>query len=283
MKSTKEYSFVILTFLSIFILRYILGEQVSQKYGELFYLIAIGILLFILFIMSKKRYSNMSIFFLLSFMLLGILPYFHYLNYSNNKGNYTFNNDYLEQNVKNYKEELNNYKDSILISEIKSKLDKSNTNIIINETLINTIQTLDEYTFILKKEKTIPYEIFLFSKTKKPGRPNDRAEAIINVYKKNQELATLVISSNNLKTDINSYLSEQKMLNTKIKNPKEFIPFNDIWLDSVTGFIFSFIKPFSKAAQIIRLLQLITAYFLFHMISKWINLSKHLNITKLED
>ena len=71
------------------------------------------------------------------------------------------------------------------------------------------------------------------------------------------------------------------LLNTKIQNPKQFIPYNDIWLDSVTGFVFGFIKPLSKLSQIIRFLQLIAAYFLFHMISSWLKTSKILNISEI--
>lgn len=261
----KEFSFIIMSSLLISVLKYIFGEELSIKYGETVFLILIAVILYSLFNLTREIYSNMATFYFLTFMLIGLLPYFHYLNYSHDKENYSFNNEYLNKNVENYKEELKNYKDSVFVFELKSKFPNAKITLIEDRK-----QTIKEYTFIVK------------SISKDEERPNDRGrEKEIDIFKNNIRIATLKLESENLIDGVNKFTEEMNLLNTKIHNPKQFIPYNDIWLDSVTGFVFSFIKPLSKLSQIIRFLQLITAYFLFHMISSWLKTSKTLNISEI--
>lgn len=277
----KEDNLLIIgTFIIIFVIRYITEETFAIKHGEIIYLISILFVLISLYSLTKKKYNNMSIFFSLTFLSFGLLPYCHYLTYSNNQENYSFNSEYLTQNTKNYKENLKNYKDSTLLLELKSKFYKVNRNIKLDDSLLNKKQKINDYFFILK---SIPYKHSSISGSV-GGRPNDRGiSKIIDIYKNDQKITSLKLKSENFNDEINTYLNEKDLLNAKIKNPKEHIPFRDIWLDSVTGFIFSFIKPLSKISQIIRLTQLVIAYFLFHMISSWLKLSKSLNITEKDD
>lgn len=262
----KEFSFIIIPTLFISILKYIFGEELSIKYGETAFLIYLAVILYYLFILTKERYSNMSTFYFLTFLLIGLLPYFHYLNYSYNKENYSFNNEYLDKNIINYKQELENYKDSVFIFDLKSKFHNTKINL-----LEDRKQKIKEFTFIVR------------SISKDDERPNDRSrEKEVDIFKNNIRIATLKLESGNLIDGINKFTKEMNLLNTKIQNPKQFIPYYDIWLDSVTGFIFGFIKPLSKLSQIIRFLQLITAYFLFHMISSWLKISKILNISEID-
>lgn len=275
----KEDNLLIIgTFFIIFVIRYITEETFSINHGEIIYLVSILLVLFSLYSLTKKKYNNMSIFFSLTFLSFGILPYLHYLAYSTNQENYSFNSEYLSQNTKNYKENLKNYKDSTFILELQSKIFKANLNVKLDDSLLNKKQKIDEYIFILK---SIPYKHVSIPGGGIGNRPNDRdINKILEIYKNNQKSASLKLKSENLKDELDAFLNEKALLDAKIKNPKQFIPFRDIWLDSVTGFIFSFIKPLSKISQIIRLLQLVIAYFLFHMISSWLKLSKSLNITE---
>jgi hypothetical protein len=262
----KEFSFIIISSLLISILKYVFGEEMSIKYGETVFLIFIALILLSLFNLTRKRYTNMSTFYFLTFMLIGLLPYFNYLNYSYDKENYSFNKEYLEKNIKNYKEELKNYKDSVFILDLKSKFHNVKINLIEDQK-----QKIKEYTFVVK------------SISKDNERPNDRSrEKEVDIFKNSIKITTLKLESGNLIDGINKFSREMNLLKTKIKNPKQFIPYNDIWLDSVTGFIFGFLKPLSKLSQIIRFIQLLTAYFLSHMISSWLKKSKILNISEIE-
>lgn len=175
----KEFSFIIIPTLLISILKYIFGEQISIKYGETIFLIFIAVMLFSLYTITKERYSNMSTFYSLTFLLIGLLPYFHYLNYSYNKENYSFDNDYLEKNIKNYKEELVNYKDSIFIFELKSKF--PNLKINLNE---NSKQKIKEYAFVVKPI------------SEKDERRNTTRE--VDIFKNNFRITTLELESENL-------------------------------------------------------------------------------------
>lgn len=263
----KEFSLLIISSLLISVLKYVFGAEISIKYGETIFLIFIAVILFCLFNLTRERYSNMSTFYFLTFLLIGLLPYFHYLNYSYDKENYSFNKEYLVRNIKNYKEELQNYKDSVFILDLHSKFQNVKINL-----LEEKKQKIKEYTFIVK------------SISKDDEKPNDRnREKDVEIFKNNIRITTLKLESGNLTEGINKFTREMNLLKTKIQNPKQFIPYNDIWLDSVTGFIFGFLKPLSKLSQIIRFLQLITAYFLFHMISSWLKTSKKLNISKIDE
>lgn len=275
-------NYILITIIVVSFMRYCFEKNVSIKYVEIVYLFSISIILFCLFSITKSRYNNMSTFFILTFLLIGLLPYLHYLNYTKHKENYSFNNEYLEKSTKLYKEDLKNYKDSVFIFELKSKFYNKVLNVIVIDSLIQKKQIVGEYTFILKN---INYDENLISGLPKPrreaNREDDRGETLLDIYKNNQKITSLKLESKNIKTEINRYILEKNILNEKIKNPKQYIPFSDIWLDSVTGFVFSFIKPLSKTSQIIRLFQLLTAYFLFYMFSSWLKLSKKLNITEI--
>jgi hypothetical protein len=261
----KDFSLIIISSLLISVLKYVFGEEMSIKYGETLFLIFIAVILFSLFNLTRESYSNMSTFYFLTFMLIGLLPYFHYLNYSYDKENYSFNKEYLDRNIKNYKEELKNYKDSVSILDLQTKFHNVKINL-----LEEKKQKIKEYTFIVK------------SISKDDERPNDRSrEKEVDIFKNNIRITTVKLESGNLIDGINKFTREMNLLKTKIQNPKQFIPYNDIWLDSVTGFIFGFLKPLSKLSQIIRFLQLITAYLLFHMISSWLKTSKILNISEI--
>jgi hypothetical protein len=275
-------NYILITIIVVFFMRYCFEKNVSIKYVEIVYLFSISIILFCLFSITKSRYNNMSTFFILTFLLIGLLPYLHYLNYTKYKENYSFNNEYLEKSAKLYKEDLKNYKDSVFIFELKSKFYNKVLNVKVIDSLIQKKQIVGEYTFVLKN---INYDENLISGLPKPrrdtNREDDRGETLLDIYKNNQKITSLKLESKNIKTEINRYILEKNILNEKIKNPKQYIPFSDIWLDSVTGFVFSFIKPLSKTSQIIRLFQLLTAYFLFYMFSSWLKLSKKLNITEI--
>lgn len=283
-KEKAEYFIIIIAFCLTFTIRYIIGEEISIKYGEIVYLFSILITLFCLYSLTKKKYHNMSIFFTLTFLLVGLLPYLHYLNYSKNKDNYSFNSEYISQNIKNYKSNLKNYKDSIFILELKSMFNKKKYNVKIDDSFVDKKQEFDEYSFVIKHILQQPKSISSQGANyAKKTDERDRLVTVVDVYKTNKKMASLQMKSNNLKEEINLYLKEKNTLNLKIKKPQQFVPFSDIWLDSVTGFVFSFIKPLSKISQIIRLFQLFTAYFLFYMISSWLKLSKLLNITEIEN
>lgn len=273
MKNTLSRYTLIISILIIYVLRFVTFERVSIKNGELIFLLLVAVILLCSYFIMKNRYSNMSTFFILTFMLIGLLPYCHYLNYSTDKKNYSFNTEYIKHNINNYKENLKNYKDSIFFLELKSILEKTNRNVEINNSLLGKKQTVKDFTFILKKNEE---KWFLISGT--PHTPSYRSRAIIDIYKNKLKIKRLELEYDNLKDEIEFFTKEKDLLNAKIKNPKKFIPFTDIWLDSVTGFVFSFIKPLSQISQIIRLIQLITAYLFFHMISSWLKISKKINI-----
>lgn len=268
---------LLILYSSIFIVRFITSRRFSIKYGELFFLVFIALSMFLAFWLLKKNYTNMGFFSILSFLLIGFFPYAHYLCYSSNRDNYSFNSDYLTQRTEVYKEELKYFKDSNYVQELSRNLNKIDINLQFDYSHIGKEQRIGNYVFILKQFKK---EWYLVSGA---PRPRNYPEGETNKFLiiKGKEKFNFEMVNEDLISETNYFLNQKKLLKNKIKNSKQYIPFSDIWLDSVTGFVFAFIKPLSKISQIIRLLQLVTAYFFFQMIASWIKQSKSLNIEKV--
>lgn len=282
MKNNKYSQILRFTPIALLILilasRFLISNRFSFKYGELFFLIIVGLSMLFLHNSFKKKYNGMHLFFTLSFLLIGLFPYLHYLCYSSNRNNYSFDSDYLNQRVQEYKQELKYYKDSTEIKDLFDKVIKSEVNLKFDYSVIGKEQSVGEYKFILKQFNK---KWYLVSAAPRPRNYPEGSTNKFEIYKGNKKFNFEMINDN-LQSELIYFLSQKKQLENKIKKPKQFVHFSDIWMDSVTGFIFAFIKPLSKISQIIRLFQLIAAYFFFQMISSWIKESKRLNIEKIE-
>lgn len=267
---------ILLTF--ILITRLLISNRFSFKYGELFFLIILSLSLLLLYNIFKKKYTGMAVFSVLTFLLLGFLPYCHYLCYSSNKNNYSFNSEYITQRVNNSRQELKYYKDSTSIKELLVNLKSIDFDLKFNYGVIGKKQFVQNYIFILTQYNRKWYHISSLPIPK--NYPFGETNKFI-IYKGNKKFKFEMINEN-LVDELIYFQNQKNLLQNKIKYPKQFVPFSDIWLDSVTGFIFAFIKPLSTTSQLIRLFQLISAYFFFNMISSWIKQSKGLNIEKIQ-
>lgn len=269
---------LIILYLSIFIVRFTTSRRFYIEYSELIFLVFTALSTYVAFRLLKNKYTNMGLFSILSFLLIGLFPYAHYVCYSSNRDNYSFNSDYLNQRTVAYEEELKYFKDSSYVQELSRNLNKIDINLKFDYSHIGQEQRIGKYVFILKQLKK---EWYLLSVA---PIPRNYTHGVTNKFLilKGKEKFNFEMVNEDLISETNYFLNQKKMLKNKIKNSKQYIPFSDIWLDSVTGFVFAFIKPLSKISQIIRLLQLVTAYIFFHMIASWIKLSKSLNIEKVD-
>jgi len=73
------------------------------------------------------------------------------------------------------------------------------------------------------------------------------------------------------------------LLKKELKKPEANIHFSDIWLDSITVFVFSNIKPISRFTQIIQLAQVLTTFIFLYMLTSFLENFKQLKITKKEE
>lgn len=264
--------------LLILVLRYIWFERFSIENGELIFLILVAVIFFFAHRFFKNLYTNLSKFFILSFLLIGAFPYLHYLIYHSDKKNYTFNSDYLNQRILSYKENLKYYSDTTFVEQMFKNFKNSNISLSTDISAINQNQNFGNYVFILKTVKPSWYQI--------EGAPIPEGISFgrNNLFEVSDGKKKFFFKTKNgnIKNEIILYLKEKQLLQTQISNPRQFVPFSDIWLDSVTGFVFAFIKPLSTISQILRLFQIITAYFFFYMVSSWLKQSKLLDIEKVE-
>ncbi len=278
LKKIKNSRWILLIlYSSILIVRFITSKRFSIEYGELIFLVFIGFSMFVAYRLLKKNYTSMGLFSILSFLLIGFFPYSHYLFYSSNRDNYSFNSDYLNKRVQDSKEELKFFKDSNYVQELSRNLNKIDINLKFDYSQIGKEQKIGNYIFILKQFKKEWYQVSGLPLPR--NYPEGKTNKFLII--KGKEKFNFEMVNDDLIGETNYFLHQKNLLKSKIKNAKQFIPFSDIWLDSVTGFVFAFIKPLSKISQIIRLFQLVTAYFFFQMIASWIKQSKSFNIEKV--
>ncbi|MBS1536014.1 MAG: hypothetical protein JST78_13140 [Bacteroidetes bacterium] len=258
------------------------------KYLEIIYLFGLVSFLGFLYSRYKNTYRNLSLFFVLTFLLFGFLPYCHYLAYSSKSDNYNFSEEYLKNNIKLYKSNLEDYKDSVSVKELFSQLKQNK----IDETLYDTIQSVGDFNLVFVKSHNsgaiLPNKAFFIQSTLTTfigSRPNDRENynQVFITKKGEKKVIKLEMKFKDLKLVLANYIREKNEILKMINQPEKFVPFNDFWIDSVTGFTFSFIKPVSKISQIIRLTQLILAYFFLHMLTTLLKLSKEFEITKVKN
>jgi hypothetical protein len=259
-------------------------DSFQIKYLELFYLMFLTISLGVIYHFYKNRYKNLSLFFILIFLLFGLLPYCHYITYSIKSDSYNFTEDYLKNNAKLYSYNLEKYKDSSTVKELFSKLKKNK----IDENLYDTIQSVGNFNLIFREsdqpEAVVQNKASFILSIGGGGFKNPKKYNEVLISRKGvKKVIKLEMRSDKLKSVLSNYMKEKNEILNMIKYPERYVPFNDFWIDSVTGFAFSFIKPVSKIAQIIRLTQLVSVYFFLHMLSSFLKLSNRFEIVEIKD
>jgi hypothetical protein len=136
----------------------------------------------------------------------------------------------------------------------------------------------------LVSKKIFYKDYYLKILTNENSRKRTREKAhdkIIEFYSINsKKLATIYLSSGTLISGINEKVRERNKLLILLNNPKKDIHFADLWLDTISGFIFSNIKPLTRLPQIIQLLQIFSLFIFGYMMTTFIDTSSKFKITK---
>ena len=270
----KDYSIKIPV---VFILIYRISILIFSE--NLFYLkIAFYLLLLFLLIISyqksRETYNNSSVFFLLCGLLFIVYPLAHETLFKYTNNNYVFSEDYLKHTKNEISSTLINYNDVNELMKISNNLPKKIQNLEITDSLVGKRYNYNKGFLIIE-----------------PGligmRPQDRERRYqfynIEFYNTNSiNTATVRTEDESIIEAIHKKYNKRKELKKILINPELNIHYVDIWLDSVTIFIFSNIKPIGRVTEMIQLLQVITSFLFVYILTTWLDNFKILKITKKE-
>lgn len=273
-KKENDYS---LTGTLLFILIYrffiLIFLEESIFFNSLFYLILL-LFLGVLFFKYHNKYNNISLFLLLCNLIFVVFPLSHEVLFKYRTNNYTFSEDYLKHSKKEISLKLNDYKDVATLIKISNEFPSKIQNLSIVDSLIGKRYYYKSGFFIID-----PGSVGI--------RPQDRERDYqfydIVFYNKNaKKIATVRTTDESIIEAIHLKHNKSIELNNFLKNPELNIHYADIWLDSVTIFIFSNIKPIGRVTQLIQLFQVITMFFFVYMLTTLLDNFKTLKVTKKE-
>ena len=238
-----------------------------QRY---FFLVFITIALIYFYNVYKKLYHNIGNFTITTFLILGAFPFCHYLIYNSDNNNYTFSQEYINLKRNEIKLELNHYKDCNELNKISRNISPSFLSKKINDSLIfKKIIYKDYYLKILPNNNV--------------SRPTEResSDKIIEFYTiKSKKLGTIYLTSGSLISGIKEKIKQRNELIVLLNNPKKDIHFADLWLDSISGFVFSNIKPLTRLPELIQLFQIFSFFIFAYMLNTLLDSSTKFKITK---
>ncbi|WP_294958440.1 hypothetical protein [uncultured Flavobacterium sp.] len=262
-----------LLFILVYRIVIIIFLEDSTFFNITFYIILFSAIL-ILYNNYVIIYENVSLFFLLSILIFIIFPLTHQALFKYTDNNYTFSEDYLKHKKKEISFQLNDYNDVNTLIKISNKLPSSIQNLKIVDSLIG---------------KRYYYKGgFLIIDPGSAGmRPQDRERNfqfynILFYDKTNSPIAKVKVIDESIIEAIHLKQNKGLQLRKSFESPESNIHYADIWLDSVTIFIFSNIKPIGRITQIIQLFQVITSFFFGYMVTSLLDNFKKLKIIRME-
>ena len=264
----KDYTLITM-FLASYTVKFIFSDK-YRNFAEILFLVVITITLFYFYNVYKKLYHNIGNFTITTFLILGAFPFCHYLIYNSDNNNYTFSQEYINLKRNEIKLELNRYKDCNELSKISKKNPPNFLSKKIDDSLMfKKIIYKDYYLKILPNNNL--------------RRPTERgfSDKIIEFYTiKSKKLGTIYLTSGSLISGINEKIKQRNELVVLLNNPKKNIHFADLWLDSISGFVFSNVKPLTRLPQIIQLFQIFSLFIFAYMMTTFLDSSINFKITK---
>jgi len=267
-KDKKNYTLLIML-LASYTVKFIFSDK-YRNFAEILFLIVITITLIYFYNVYKKLYYNIGNFTITTFLILGAFPFCHFLIYNSDNNNYTFSQEYINLKKNEIKLELNNYKDCNELNKISKNLSPNLLSKKIDDSLMfKKIIYKDYYLKILPNNNI-----------RRPTKRESR-DKIIEFYTiKSKKLGTIYLTSGSLISGINEKNRQRNELIVLLNNPKKDIHFADLWLDSISGFVFSNIKPLTRLPQLIQLFQIFSLFIFAYMMTTFLDSSTNFKITK---
>lgn len=272
-KRDRETRTIITMFIILLIIPIILYSENEFFLKILFYVFLIASIILI-YRSARKKFNNTVPFIVVLSFLIIIFPLLHD-RLITEKNNYALNEDYINHKRIETELKLKNYQDLDLLIAYTEKLPLKIKQLRCDDSLTNKKLSFNIGYIIISAEKIIHY-------TGGGGGIKNRPKTFYVNFYNNQDLkiGNLKLSNETIIEGINNKKEEKENLNYVIKNLRVNAQFIDVWLDSVTIFVFSNIKPIGRITQIIQFLQVITSFLFIYMLTTFLDNFKQLKITK---
>jgi hypothetical protein len=225
------------------------------------YLITSFGLIVIFWVLSYRFLTNVITFSVLLFLLSVVFPVLHFIIYKSDKSNYNFEPQFLISKSKSLDQNSINHIDTFYLNNILLSQDSI---------LQNDISKIPHDNIIFLKDYLLKFEI-------KPPKLEEQGvqKSVLGIYKSDGlKLGTIEIE--NIKTIREAIENEKNIflaIKNMSKNPDANILINDFWIESVTGFTFSHIKPISNLSITIRIFQFVIVFLFLAMITNTLRAS----------
>lgn len=270
-----DYLIIYSSISAIIIRSFMLANFENSVELQFLFYFAISLVLYSIYTHIKSTYKNTITLFIISSLLLIIFPILHETIFRNTDDNYTFSTDYLNHKKKDALIQLKNYNDVEELINISKLLPMEVRNIKYDDSLVGKM-------FFYKTGKLIYAKKLVDIKPQDRDHYNQSFEIdFINKY--SNKTSSIKITSESIIEGINKKSNRKKELLEIVTRPEIDTHYVDIWLDSITVFAFSNIKPIGRTAQVIQLLQVITTFFFLYILTSFLDNFKQLKITKKDE
>lgn len=276
MNKIKKERFVYIFFGIIIIC--LIDFLISDDHGyvlqvSVLFLLVLTQLLDALYNKYKNKYNNVKYYIILLWLILIIFPLSHYACYYYDKDNYTLNQEYLIHNKNKRELELTKINKSINIDTLLITLPKYILEKKISNSLINKNIKYNNYTIKVRRQK----------KESNSSSNIQNSKSLFFLNKKNALIGSIDgINDEKIIDVVNEKLKKKIKIKRAALISKNNLHFGDLWLDSITVFVFSNIKPISRLPQLLQFFQIITLFIFGYMTTTFMDTFKVFKITKKE-
>lgn len=269
----SNYAIIITSLITILLKLFVYNSTgINETHFNIIFYVILTTALFVTYIKYVEFYNNIFYIFFLSLLLLVIFPICHEILYNNTQNNYTYNEDFLNYKKKETTLKLEKFKDVDKLIKISNLLPVEIQNKKIEDTLIGK-------KFNYKNGHLVIASGLIGRRPK--SRDRNFMNYDIEFYNQNSiKIGSIIVDEESIIEGIHKKYNDRKLLNGILKNPESDVHYVDIWLDSITVFIFSNIKPIGRFAQIIQLFQVITSFIFVYILTSLLDNFKQLKITK---
>lgn len=257
----------------------------STIYGDIIFAFSLLSILLVLYIYLKKKYYNSFRLIILFGLHLLVLPFIQVSIFKYNNSEFVFNSEFLEQKIILAKNELRKIDGADALKQIIFDQKFELLNQEIPDKYIGKIFNFENYSISIESTDWRLYN--RPNDRKSPSKKENTINVINHIPKKisvdffdNKKTITFQINNETFEKRINELINEFKELTKFIKDPILVVKSNDIWLDSVSGFLLGNVKPNSRLTQMIQLFQLFNLFLITLVVSEliissgWITLQR---------
>lgn len=251
----------------------------SNLYFDIAFCLIEILALILTYVYLRKKFARIGRFLTLISLHILILPGLQVAFFYSDYKQFAFNQDFLDQKV------------SIANQELK-KLEGSDDFVqIIKDKKFSLLQSEIPDSCIGKKYKFDNYSIGFRKAERQRNRPNHRKSPSDTLSPPNNYIkigdiyffdskkkVSLLISNEKFIDVLTNAIKEREILISFIKNPVLAVRSNDIWLDSISGFLLGNVKPNSRISQMIQLIQVFNLFLLTLVLSEFIIKSNYFSI-----